>query len=130
MSPTTLFLGKLIGLYLVIVALAMMARRKATIDALDGMMRNPSLLLFIDIVALAAGLALVIGHHVWSGGALPVIVTIVGWVVLLKALALLFVPQDQMIRLYEALNYKKYFFAYMSATLVLGLYLTIAAFGG
>jgi hypothetical protein len=33
-----------------------------------------------------------------------------------------------MARLYEAIRYERYYLAYVSLTLVLGLYLTIAAF--
>jgi len=43
-------------------------------------------------VALCAGLALVLAHNVWSGGALPILVTIVGWISLLKGLMILILP--------------------------------------
>jgi hypothetical protein len=38
--------------------------------------RNPPLLLIFSMVWLIAGLAMVLGHNIWSGGALPVIVTL------------------------------------------------------
>src|SRR5690348_14216277 len=40
----------------------------------------------------AAGTALVIGHNVWSGGVLPVVVTLLGWLTLIKGIALMAMP--------------------------------------
>jgi len=128
MSLLTIFLGKLLGLYCVVVALAMMANKKSVVATVNALVRNPPLVLLTSVITLAIGLALVIGHNVWSGGALPVTVTVVGWVSLIKGLAFLALPPGQMVRLYEALQYEKLFFIYMGVTLALGLYLTIAGF--
>jgi hypothetical protein len=35
-------------------------------------------MLLTSVITLVIGLALVVGHNVWSGGALPVTVTVVG----------------------------------------------------
>jgi hypothetical protein len=80
------------------------------------------------VIALIAGLAMVLGHNVWSGGVLPVIVTLVGWLVTIRGAVLLALPQDAKLKLFEALRYEERFFVYMGATLVLGIYLTFAAF--
>jgi hypothetical protein len=106
----------------------MMANKKSVIATVNALVRSPPLVLLTSVIALAIGLALVVGHNVWSGGALPVTVTVLGWVSLLKGLAFLFLSPGQMMKLYEALQYEKLFFVYMGVTLALGLYLTIAAF--
>jgi len=128
MSPLTIFLAKLLGLYCVIVALAMSANKKGVIDTVRALLQSPPIVLLTSIITLAIGLALVIGHNVWSGGALPVTLTVVGWITLVKGLAFLSFPPERMKKLYEALQYERLFFLYMAVTLVLGLYLTIAAF--
>ncbi len=128
MSPLTIFLGKLLGLYCVFVALAMIANKKSVVATVNVWMRSSALMLLTSVITLAIGLALVVGHNVWSGGALPVTVTVVGWVSLIKGLAFLFLPPGQMTKLYETLRYERLFFIYMGVTLALGLYLTIAAF--
>jgi hypothetical protein len=46
----------------------------------------------LGAITLVAGLAMVLTHNIWSGSALVVIVTLVGWVTLLKSLLLLFLP--------------------------------------
>ena len=128
MPPLTIFLGKLLGLYCVVVALAMMANKKSVVATVNALVQSPPLVLLASVITLAIGLALVVGHNVWWGGALPVTVTVVGWVSLIKGLAFLFLPPGQMMKLYEALKYENLFFVYMGATLALGLYLTVAAF--
>jgi hypothetical protein len=128
MSPLTVFLGKLVGLYCIVAASALMAHKQATVESLRALIRNPPLLLFVEVIALIAGLAMVLGHNVWSGGVLPVIVTLVGWLVTIRGAVLLALPQDAKLKLLEALRYEERFFVYMGATLVLGIYLTFAAF--
>jgi len=128
MHALTIFLAKLIGLYVVLMAGGMLINGKSTLAAIDGMIRSPHMLLIAGIVALPAGLALVIGHNVWSGGALTIAVTLTGWAVLVKAVSLIAVPQERMLTLYRAMHYDRWFTLYMAAVMVLGLALTLAAF--
>ena len=128
MSPLTVFLGKLIGLYCIIVALALMAHKRSTVESVKALIRNPPLLLFLELIALIAGLAMVLGHNIWSGGALAVVVTFIGWLVTMRGAVLLVLSEDVKLKLFEALRYEERFFVYMGATLVLGIYLTFAAF--
>jgi hypothetical protein len=128
MLPLTIFLGKLIGLYCIIVALAMMAHKQSAVATMNALIRNPPLLLFVEVVGLAAGLAMVLGHNIWSGGALPVVITLLGWLMAIRGAVLLVLPQDATIKFFEALRYEELFYVYMGATLVLGLFMTYAGF--
>ena len=56
------------------------------VGAVNALIRSPPLVLLAGVFAVAVGLGLVIGHNAWSGGALPVVVTLVGWASLIKAL--------------------------------------------
>jgi hypothetical protein len=89
MSALTFFLAKLIGLYCIVVGLTMIANRRTTVEAVNALIRNPPLVLLAGVIAVGIGLGLVIGHNVWSSGALPVVVTVVGWLSLIKGVALL-----------------------------------------
>ncbi len=128
MSALTIFLGKLIGVYCLIVGLMMMANRRTMVNAVNALIVSPPLVLLTGVFAVAVGLGLVIGHNVWSGGPLPVVVTFVGWASLIKGVALLALPAGRMANLYKALRYERFYLAYVGVTLALGLYLTIAAF--
>jgi hypothetical protein len=126
----TVFLGKLIGLYLVAISLGMLANRRRTMAALDEMARNGPWMLFSGMVATAGGLAIVLGHQVWTDGALPVVVTITGWLALLKGLMLLLVPGDRIAAAYKGAGFERYFGAWMAVALLFGVWTTWLAFAG
>ncbi len=128
MLPLTIFLGKLLGLYCIIFALAMMSQKQRIVATMNALIRNPPLLLYVELIGLAAGLAMALGHNIWSGGALPVVVTLVGWLTAIRSAVLLVLPQEAVIKLLETLRYEALFYVYMGIALVLGLWLTFAAF--
>src|ERR1039458_596306 len=84
MSPRTIYLSKLFGLYLILVALPMMIHKQAVVDMVTALFRDPAMMFMLGLLTLVAGLAMVLAHNIWSGGALPVVVTIVGWLALIK----------------------------------------------
>ena len=128
MLPLTIFLGKSLGLYCIIVALAMMANKQSAVAAVNALIRNPPLLLLAELVlGLATGLAIVLGHNIWSGGALPVVITLLGWLIAIRGAVLLALPQDATIKFFEALRYEERFYVYMGVN-VLGLFLTFVGF--
>lgn len=128
MLPLTIFLAKLLGLYCIILSLAMMTRRQSTVAALKALIGSPPLLLFVELLGLAGGLAMIIGHNIWSGGALPVVITLIGWLAVIRGVGLLALSPARVMKLFEALRYEERFYVYMGITLVLGLYLTVAGF--
>ena len=129
MAPLTIFLAKLIGLYCIIASLAMMSRKQAVIATIESLIANPPLLLLVEVLGLAGGLAMVIGHNIWSGGALAIVVTLIGWLMAIRGAVLLALSREATANLFRSLQYDKYFYVYMVGTLILGLYLTIAGFG-
>ncbi|HYM03731.1 MAG TPA: hypothetical protein VET85_12345 [Stellaceae bacterium] len=130
MSPLTIFLAKLLGLYCIVVALAMMARKESALAAVNSVVRNPPLLLLAAVIGLAIGLAMIIGHEIWSGGLLPVVVTLLGWIITIRSAALLAFSPDTIEAFYDTLRYEERFHIYMGGTLILGLYLAIAGLVG
>ena len=129
MSPRTLFLSRLIGLYCILVALSMMTRRQAAVETVTALLQNPSMMLIVGIITLAAGLAVVLAHNIWSGGALAVVVTLVGWITLIKSLLFLFLPPEMEAALFlRQLHYQQLFYLYTAISLVLGVCLTYGGF--
>ena len=129
MSSRTIFLSRLIGLYCIVIALSMMTRRQATVETVTALLQNPSMMLIVGIITLAAGLAMVLAHNIWSGGALAVIVTLVGWITLVKSLLFLFLPPEMEAALFlRQLHYQQLFYLYGAISLVLGVYLTYGGF--
>lgn len=71
-----------------------------------------------------------LGHNVWSGGALTVVVTLIGWLVALRVVVWLFTPQEKLIQYYVALHFEQKYYVATAITGALGLYLSIAGFVG
>jgi hypothetical protein len=74
-------------------------------------------------------LAVVLAHNVWSGGALAVVVTVVGWAMLIKGLLFLFVYSGVELGFFlSMLRNPLHFYICMTPSLVIGLYLTYGRF--
>jgi hypothetical protein len=127
-SPLTIFLGRLIGLFLVLFSLAALMDRQTMVEAADTLLHNRALLLIAGMIAVLGGLAIVLTHNLWSGGALPVVITILGWIILARGLLLLFLPPSAMVNLWQMLHFEEFFYVYLIIVLGLGLYLTYAGF--
>jgi hypothetical protein len=124
MAPRTIFLSKLIGFFCVAVSLAMMAHGQATVNLMTALVHDPPLVLLMGMIGLAAGLAIVLGHNSWSGGALTVVVTVVGWVILIRGLLLLLLPPATFVKLFASFHFDQIFLFYLAVPLALGVYLT------
>jgi hypothetical protein len=125
MPRLTVFLARFIGLFTVLLVVALLVRGSATVEA--AVADGPVMLVYA-IISLAIGLAMILGHNVWSGGALPVVVTLVGWLILAKGLMLLFVTPDALRQLFGHMQYGQHYYLYLAPSLVIGLYLTWAGF--
>ena len=79
------------------------------------------------VFTLFGGLAIVLLHNYWSGGALTVIITLLGWLTLIKAVLLLVLPSTRLVALYGGVS-PTYILLSGSLTLLLGIYLTVAGF--
>ncbi len=128
MWQRTAFLSKLIGLFCVLYSLSMLAHREASLSAVSALIAEPGALLVLGFVVLGLGVAMVLGHNVWSVGVLPIVVTIVGWLTLFKGLFLTFLTPAGAATYLSAMHYEQLFYIYAGVTLALGAYLTYGGF--
>ena len=128
MSPLTLYLARFFGVSCLLMCALLALRSKAALQAMDEMVSNRGLMLLTGIVTLIAGAACVVGHNVWSGGPLPIAVTLLGWLTLLKGAAIVAVPPDMLRRTYKVLHYPQNFRVVMAVAAALSAWLTVAAF--
>jgi hypothetical protein len=128
MSPLTLFLGKFLGLATLLTCLVCMARPRATLDAANAMAENSGLLLVSGIFTMAGGIATVIAHNIWSGGALSVAVTALGWLMLIKGFVLMAAPPRLLLRFYNFVDSPRRFRLVLMPTTIFSAWLTLAAF--
>jgi hypothetical protein len=129
MSPRTAFLGKLLGLYLIAVSLSMFAHPQASLEIMKEIIQDPPLLFIAGLMGVTAGLAIVLAHNVWSGGALPIIVTLFGWAGLIKGMILLTLSPEMESRIFIfGLGYDRHPNLYAAFALLFGAYLAYAGF--
>jgi len=107
----------------------MLSHKQAAVGAVTALLHNATALFLVSLMAVVAGLAIILGHNIWSGGALPVVVTLVGWSALIKGLLLLFLSPEAASRLYlEGFGYEHLFYFYTSLSLLLGVFLAVGGF--
>jgi hypothetical protein len=128
MSRLTIFLARLIGLFLLIVPLAVYAQGQSFGATMTALVNDRPLLLVLGLIALAAGIAIVLAHNIWTGGALPIVVTLLGWLIIFRGLFLLFLPPQTLASILVAIRFDELSGVYLAIPLALGLYLTYSGF--
>jgi hypothetical protein len=129
MSDRTRFLNRLLGLYCIIAGAVMGLQREATLGAVTLLIHDRPLMFIAGVIMLFAGLAMVLLHNQWSGGVATIIVTIIGWLTLLKASLFLLLPPGAADDFYLGiLHFGEWYYAYAALSLILGLYLAVAGF--
>jgi hypothetical protein len=129
MSARTIYLSRLVGLYCILVVLSLAIHKQAAVASVTAMYRDPGMMLLLGIIALAVGLAMVLAHNIWSGGALPVLVTLVGWISLVKGLVFLILPlsaEEEFILSW--LRDPVLFYVCLAPSFLIGVYLTCEGF--
>jgi vacuolar-type H+-ATPase subunit I/STV1 len=128
MPPLTIYLSRLIGLFLLVAALAMLVDKPGTLDAVHAIAEQRSMQIVLGMVGVAIGLAVVLGHQIWSGGILPVVITLLGWIMLIRGVVLLLMSRTQITKVIDWLGVDEYFYLYLGVAAAIGLYLTIHGF--
>ena len=123
MTRLTIFLARSLGLFMILLVGCLLTRNGADIQASA---TNGPVLLSYAIISLAMGVAMVVGHNVWTAGALPLVVTLVGWLIFAKGIVLLLLSPASLSAMMD--HYAEHPSHYLAPALVLGLYLTWAGF--
>lgn len=88
----SIFLARVIGLVGVMSTAAVLARYKESLAFEEKLVKNPANIYLSGFVILILGVLLVVSHSVWTADWRGVI-TILGWLVLLKGLLRIFFPE-------------------------------------
>lgn len=88
----TNYLAEVWGISIVVVALALLIKEKH-LKRLFAKIESEESLFVWGLVSFVLGIGMVLAHNIWVES-WPVIITILGWLTLLKGLALLFLPEQ------------------------------------
>jgi len=127
MTLLTLFLAKLIGAYALIMSAWMLVRRDVALQMIESVSREPVAIAFVGMIRLAIGLAIVIGHDIWSDTA-AALVSLVGWITLISGFLTLFLPPQTVRDIFARMAYEKRYPVFALISFVLGGALLIAGF--
>lgn len=101
MDFSTIAIAQVLGIFFVIAGISIVANGKATAAAVEESVQNKGMLFMWGIFALLIGAVIVVFNNVWTSG-LTLIVTILGWLALIKGTFILLLPGA------AASLYKKY----------------------
>jgi len=85
------YLAEVWGISIVIISLALLAKENY-LKRIIASMENDANLFLWGFVSLVIGIMMVLSHNIWTGS-WQIVITILGWLALLKGLALLFIPE-------------------------------------
>ncbi len=88
----SLVLAQIVGIFLVVAGISMAANSKETAAVVEEAAQHKGILWTWGIMALLIGASMVVLNDVWTPG-LPLIVTILGWLALVKGVFILFFPR-------------------------------------
>lgn len=127
MTPLTLFLAKLIGAYALIMSAWMLVRRDVALQMIERISREPVAVAFVGMIRISIGLAIVIGHDIWSDS-VAALVSLVGWITLISGLLTLFLPPQTVRDIFARMAYEKRYPVFALVSFALGGALLIAGF--
>src|SRR6266481_2787801 len=103
---STYFLAQFIGLLLLSVGASMLFQNTVFMNVLNDVTGDRTSLFMVGVILLLSGLSVVLTHNIWNAGFLPLVITLIGWFLILRGIISMFVPGDgtaRMIR-YEILK--------------------------
>jgi hypothetical protein len=86
------FLSKVIGMYFIIISIAMLSNMNQFINQMNGLIHDEPLIFTTGFFTLILGILLVVSHNIWQWN-WRVIITIIAWITLIKGVSIILCPQ-------------------------------------
>jgi len=122
----SIFLAQLYAVALLAIGLGLLFSSKYYVKAYEAMMKEAGILYFGGVVALIVGFLIVTRHNVWQGW--PTLITLFGWIALLKGVLLLVFPGFSVPMFKSWVASKSFIQIWGFVAIVLGLFLGYFAF--
>lgn len=88
----SIFLAQVLGIYIFLMALAMLAHQTRFKTTMHDFLNNHSLIVFSGGLSLVFGLLIVLSHNIWVT-MWPVLITIIGWILIVQGVMRIFWPE-------------------------------------
>ena len=106
---------------------SMAIRRKMLMSIFRDIAKHRTTSYILGVLITIIGLFIVLSHNVFQSG-FPLLITVIGWGVLVEGVSYLFVSEEFLERYMTTLNIKKFYYFIAAAYLMLGGYLTYIGF--
>ena len=124
----TLYLAKVLGVYLLVTGAALLIRRGYFIPVLGAFVEDRSHRMTMGLLELFAGLALIMAHTIWSP--LPAaLITVIGIVTALEGFLYLVLTDEVIEKYIRMFNVRAWYVAGGLIAIALGTYLSAFGFG-
>ena len=124
---TSIFFARLIGIYLIFVTLSMLLRHQTMKTAIVDSAKNPTFILISGAISVLFGLVVVLLHNVWVL-AWPVLITILGYLTILRGLIRLFCTHWAQVMIERFVKNNVAYHVITIILLIIGLILTYFGF--
>lgn len=119
MSPVA-YIAQLLGIYTVLIGGVMFVRRQAMLEIMTAIIDRRPLIFILANLRVLIGLAIVLTDNRWSG-ALAIVVTLIGWITLLRGIALALLPADAERKVFSWFKRTPPYYGAATVAIVLGL---------
>ncbi|RDI43422.1 DUF2065 family protein [Aquicella lusitana] len=123
----SIFLAKALGIYLVIIGIAMFINASRFKTMVDDIADNPALLFLTGILALIVGILLVISHNIWQMD-WRVVITVIAWLSLIKGVVRVLFPLTATEWSAKFIQNNSAYYISAFITLLLGIFLSYFGF--
>jgi len=123
----TVYLARFFGIYIALMGIVMMVRRKAILELMTAIIEQRALIFILAMLRVLIGLAIVLAHNQWRG-TLAIVVTLIGWITLLRGIALMLLPADAERKVLTIFERSSQYHAAAIIAILFGLWLSYASF--
>ena len=118
----TAYVARLLGVYLALSGVLMIVREQAMMLLVPKFVDSPPFLYFLGSLRVLIGLAIVLAHAMWT------VIYLVGWLTLLRGIAMLLLPVETERRILEVFSRGNVWYTTAIVAIVLGGWLAYAGF--
>lgn len=123
----SILLAKFIGPFIIIIGMGLFVNLKVFSKIIEDFSKSPGLIYVIGLGTFIAGLAIVLFHNLWVAN-WRVIITIFGWVALIKGVWLVILPQTTVKITEEYLKNIRLVLMFWAIIVMVGIFLTLKGY--
>jgi hypothetical protein len=117
----TIILAQILGIIFVVLGLSLIFQKNNTVSVMGELIQNKGFMWMGGFLALSMGAIIIVLNNIWSSG-LPLIITFLGWLALIKGIFLMLFPKTAA-SFYGKANKSSLFVIVGIIVLILGLVL-------